>query len=258
VPERPRLAADSSPEHRVIERLLEMFAIDGGLSRRVVQLMPTNSPLLNDPVFVKDRTDLLGAAVVLTPEAMAAGRPEAINEVRNAVDFLETTLLADGREWILQTEAPSLADIEALWPLYWIASVPGALPPDQISAAQYPKVFSWLERFQAAVSSAEKALHMPKTVSGEQAMEMIVASLYNETEGRVDENDPVVQHQSLVKGQLIQVWPTDSGSGHKDLGKLVSINSKEVTIETTAGNTAVRVHAPRHGFRIGAYNEVEQ
>jgi glutathione S-transferase len=257
-PEKPQLTADLNPEHRAIEWLLEVLAIDGGLFKSVVLLMPPGIPQLKDPAFLKDRADLLDGVMTYTAEALAAARPEAINEVRNVVAFLEMTFLADGREWLLKTEGPSLADIQAVWPLHWIASIPGALPPDQISAALYPRVFSWIERFQKAVSVAEEVLPAPLTVPGEQAMEMIVTSLYNETEGRVDENDPVVQQQSFKKGQLVRVWPTDSGSRHKDAGKLVSINSKEVVIETIAGDTAVRVHAPRHGFRVCAYDEVEQ
>ena len=106
------------------------------------------------------------------------------------------------------------------------------------------------------MSTAENELPVPLTVPGEQAMEMIVASLYNETEGRIDEEGPVVQQQSHKQVQLVH-WPTDSGSRHKDVGKLVRINSKEVAIETIAGNAVVRVHAPRHGFRVCAYNETE-
>jgi hypothetical protein len=95
-------------------------------------------------------------------------------------------------------------------------------------------------------------------VSGEQEAEIRITSLYNEMEGRVDERAPVVQHQELKDKQLVIVWPTDSGSRHKDVGKLVSINSKELVIETIVGDTLVRVHAPRHRFRVYAYNEAEQ
>lgn len=41
-------------------------------------------------------------------------RPEALVEIRSSFELLETTLLADGREWILKTEGPSLADIEGM------------------------------------------------------------------------------------------------------------------------------------------------
>jgi hypothetical protein len=217
--------------------------------------MPLGLPHLKDPVFIKDRTDLLDGVMEYSAEAAAEARPHAMNELKNAFEFLETTLLADGRQWILNTEAPSLADIEAVWPLHWISLVPGALPLDQISAVSYPKVFSWIERFKEAVSSAEKALPAPLTVDGEQSLQMSVASSYNEEEGNVDENDFVVKQHGFTKGQLVRVWPTDSGSRHKDVGKLVNLNGTEVVIETIAKGAAVRVHAPRHGFRVGAIDE---
>ncbi|KAK1767507.1 hypothetical protein QBC33DRAFT_515055 [Phialemonium atrogriseum] len=254
-PERPRLAADGTPEHRVIERLFEAFTMDAGFSRRIVQLMPSDLPMWSDPAFIEDRADLVGGRGLLTAEALAAARPEAINEVKNVFELLETTLLADGREWILGTEGPSLADIEAVWPLHWSTLIPRALPADHISAILFPRVFAWIERFQRAVSAAEKSFSEPQTVSGEQAAALMVTSAYNETEGQVDENDPVVQKQGLQKGQLVQFWPTDTGSGHKDSGRLVRINSKQVTIETVAGDTTVRVHAPRHGFRVVAHSQ---
>ncbi len=94
-------------------------------------------------------------------------------------------------------------------------------------------------------------------MSGEQAAETIINSPYNEVEGQVDEHDAVVQKQKLEKGQLVRVWPTDSGSNHKELGKLVSINSKEVIIETATVGAVVRIHAPRHGFRVDACSETE-
>ncbi|KUJ24252.1 uncharacterized protein LY89DRAFT_776399 [Mollisia scopiformis] len=257
-PSKPRLAALATPEHRAIEHLLEVLAIDSGLFKSVVQLMPAHLPQLQDPAFLRDRADLLEGMMVFTPEALTAARPNAINEVKNVVEFLETTLLADGRDWVLGTHGPSIADIEAVWLLHWISAVPGALPPDQISGVLYPRVFSWIERFQRTVSSAEKLISAPQTVDGEQAMEIIVTSLFNETEGLVDENDPVVKQQGLEKGQFVQLWPTDSGSRHKDNGKLVSMDNKEVVIETAAGDAVVRVHAPRHGFQVCAFEDGEK
>ena len=43
---------------------------------------------------------------------MKAMRPEALTHIRDGFEFLENGLLADGREWILKTEKPALADIE--------------------------------------------------------------------------------------------------------------------------------------------------
>jgi hypothetical protein len=91
-------------------------------------------------------------------------------------------------------------------------------------------------------------------LTGEEAAELVLGSDYHEPEGRVDEGDALVQLQGLKKGQLVRVWPTDTGSNHKDLGELVGINHKEVVIEAKAEEGgSVRIHAQRHGFAVAAY-----
>ena len=84
--------------------------MDGGLFVRASQLLPSSLPLLKDPKFTKDREDYTGRS--WTKENMVRGRPEALVEIRRAFELLETTLLADGRDWILGTEEPGLGDIE--------------------------------------------------------------------------------------------------------------------------------------------------
>ena len=100
----------SDPEKQALERLLENWAVDGGLFVRASQLLPSSLPLLKDPKFTKDREDYTGRS--WTKENMDRGRPEALVEIRRAFELLETTLLADGRDWILGTEGPGLGDIE--------------------------------------------------------------------------------------------------------------------------------------------------
>jgi glutathione S-transferase len=100
----------SQPEEKAIEKFLEIWAIEAGLFVRASQLIPTSMPLLNDPKFTKDREDYSGRS--WSKEDIAANRPEALAAIRNGFKFLEATLLADGREWVLKTEKPTLADIE--------------------------------------------------------------------------------------------------------------------------------------------------
>lgn len=108
-PNAPRISA-SSPDQKSMERLLEYWTVDSGVFMRASQLMPTSMPLLKDEKFMKDREQLTGRS--WTKEGMEEMRPEALAEIRNAFEFLETTLLADGRDWVLKTDRPSLADIE--------------------------------------------------------------------------------------------------------------------------------------------------
>lgn len=100
----------SQPDQKALEKLLEKWVIDGGVFVRSTQLITTVLPLLRDPNFLKDREDYFGNG--WTGSAFVKKRPEALVHIRDAFDFLETGLLADGRQWILRTENPSLADIE--------------------------------------------------------------------------------------------------------------------------------------------------
>ncbi len=67
-------------------------------------------PLLNDPKFTKDREQYTGRS--WAKENVEMMRPEALVDIKSAFELLETTLFADGRDWILKTKQPSLADIE--------------------------------------------------------------------------------------------------------------------------------------------------
>lgn len=69
----------------------------------------------------------------------------------------------------------------------------------------------------------------------------------------VDVQDPT----GLQKGQEVQVWPIDTGMNNKDKGRLVGLSSHEIVIEScTKDGVKVKIHTPRHGFRIrGAFDK---
>ena len=100
----------SNPDQKAIERLLDTWTIDGGVFARAGQLIPRGR-LVDDPKFARDREDFTGRS--WNPDEMAKRRPEALAHIRDAFRLLETTLLADGRDWILNTPRPTLADIES-------------------------------------------------------------------------------------------------------------------------------------------------
>lgn len=249
----PRLGAAENTEQRAIERLLEVFNVDGGVFAWAASLLPRELPIFKDPNFLKDRADFMSGRNMLAQKSPAA-KPEALNDIRNVFEFLETTLLADGRDWVLKTERPSLADIEAVWPLHWLSGLQGALPSDQISKNHFPKVFAWIERFEKTVTAAKQKLGKVPTVSGEDAARTIVQSPYFEGAVKeVEQGEPLVKALGLRRGDNVVVFPLDSGSTHKDSGVLSSLDGKEVVFETKTdlqGSPVVRVHAPRHGFRI--------
>lgn len=96
------------PEQQFVERLLERYMVEGPVFERTAGLVPPAS--LKDPKFAEDRKGFLRRS--WKPEEMDRGRPECLLFVKNLFDLLETTILADGRRWLLDTEKPSLADLQ--------------------------------------------------------------------------------------------------------------------------------------------------
>jgi glutathione S-transferase len=107
----PSISA-SGPEAQAIERLLEFWAVDAGIFNRACQLIPANSPMMNDKSFTDDRSQFSGRPWI--KDAILSMRPEAVVDLKGTIGLLEETLLADGRNWVLKTEGPSLADIEGV------------------------------------------------------------------------------------------------------------------------------------------------
>jgi glutathione S-transferase len=104
-----RLGA-SAPEHQALERLLERWTTDAGVFSRAAQLIPTNLPSVQDGRFRKDREGFARGGFGM--EEIERVRPEAVVMIRDCFALLETTILADGREWVFGGGKPSLGDIE--------------------------------------------------------------------------------------------------------------------------------------------------
>ena len=98
----------AKPEQQFVERLLERYMVEGPVFERTAGLVP--SAAVKDPKFVEDRKGFLGRE--WEPEELDRGRPECLLFIKNLFDLLESTILADGRRWVLDTEKPSLADLQ--------------------------------------------------------------------------------------------------------------------------------------------------
>lgn len=244
------LAPATTADQRTLRRLFEHFTVDAGIFTRMTQCIPPDTPMLHDPKFQKDREAFSGTS--WEPGAHARRRPEALVCMRQAFALLEDAL-GDGRDWVLGTATPSLGDIEAVWPFDWLAQMEGAFPAEMISARLFPRTFSWMARFRKVVKEAREsnAQRVAKEVKGGEALRHVERSAFEEVE--VDEDDPT----GLREGTEVQVWPIDSGSSHRDRGKLVGLTKDEVVISarTKDEGKEVRIHAPRWGFRIKQVGE---
>ncbi|CAK7216333.1 hypothetical protein SCUCBS95973_002777 [Sporothrix curviconia] len=276
----------ASPEELALERLLDVLTVDTNVFLDSARLIPGDVPAMKDPKFGQDRMDFFGGPLIQRPpkkttSAAAAGGPptspstsapsaspallraESLAELRHAAFLLETTLLADGRSWILNTPGPSVSDIEAIWPFHWLASMPGAFLDGSgsqeaaLSPDQFPRLFAWIDRFNTTVRAARKGQPgLATKVDGVAAAQAVQTAAYFDAHAGavspVDPKDPVSRAAGLRAGQRVVLWPTDTGTSHKDVGKLARLSADEVVIEVAASDDApsVLLHAPRHGFRV--------
>lgn len=102
-----RLGAATGAE-RFVEKLLERYMVEGPVFGMAAGLVPVD--VAADPTFLADRQGMLGRS--WSKEELEEGRGECLNYVRGLFDLFETTVLADGREWVLGSHGPKLADIE--------------------------------------------------------------------------------------------------------------------------------------------------
>lgn len=232
-----------SHQDKGIEKLFQFWTVDGGVFRRAVGLLPfETSPLALDPKFLQDRTDMLGAPFL--PEAMIKARPESMAHIRACFDLVETTFLADGRPWISGANGPTTADIEAVWVFRWLVSdkgMNGALNKEHVNETMYPRTYAWIRRFDQTVANTKTM--KPTRLNGGEARAKVQEAPEGALLSTVDANDPL----GLQPGQLVEVWPIDSGMNHRDRGTLASLTLDEVCVRNTEG---LLLHFPRWNFRI--------
>lgn len=245
----PPLGA-TTPDNKALQRFFYDYTTDYGIFRWLaLALITSDLPIAQDQSFLEDRKDYCGTETLVDGDPKAV-HAECLREFAGMFAFYEN-LLSDGREYVFKTKTPSLGDIEAIWPTLFTAGMDGLLPKDQFSAEKYPKVYSWHDRFKAAVTAAEEKQGKQPTIEGDDALKAVTSAEYHDKALEVDSEDFDVKALGLSKGDLITVGPTDFGLTKRDKGKLVGINKDEVVIETsTSSGGSIRAHAPRHSFRI--------
>jgi glutathione S-transferase len=237
----------SSPIDQGIKRLLESWTVDGGVFQNSVKLIPYwhSKGNLQDTKFLDDRQKLMGGKR-MTAEEMEKGRPDGLVHIRQAFELVESTLLADGRKWILGTEGPTTADIDGVWPFMWTIMDPnmkGCLPEDFISEKKFPRTYEWVRRFNDAVKERQTDGSRPTKLDGKQVKDGILKTTADPESPAFIQDDPL----GYSKGDEVEVYPSDYGFTHKDRGVLVGLTLSEVVIRNSQG---FHLHFPRWNFRI--------
>lgn len=232
---------------RALERLLEKWT-DVVVFKYAAAAIPTSLDAVRDKTFIDDRTELWGRDWAVDHQDSL--RPEGLAVLRSNIQFLEESLLEDGREWVLGGEDMTLADIHAAWIFVWLSEMDGALPESIFGRKEYPKVWAWFDRYTKTRGPALDAMEkdgLRVEEDGKAAVARIMKSDFGEKEGQVDARDPM----GLKKGEQVRGYPTDTGFNHKDTGRLVALTSQEAVLSSEGeGGVEVRVHHPRWQFLV--------
>jgi len=239
----------STPAEVGIGKLFESWTVDGGIFANAVKMMPywQESGFLSNVKFVEDRQKLMGRK--LTAENMEAGRPDGAQHLQQVFDMLECTFLADGRDWILDTKEPSLADLDAVWPFEWLMVDPrmkDSLPMKHFNVEKYPKVFAWVERFVGELERKKKEVGEATVLTSASMSRRTLETASSPEHVSFAYDDPL----GLKQGDNVEVFPSDYGQTGRTVGAIVGLTTHEVVIRNSQG---MFVHFPRWNFTISKF-----
>ncbi|KAI1786679.1 hypothetical protein LXA43DRAFT_1032860 [Ganoderma leucocontextum] len=186
------------------------------------------------PEFLDDRSDWFGAKV--DPQAILDNQPAVISALSSHLALIEEQL-CDGREWLADTETPSLADISVHYVWDWMLSFKPLrhLKQELFDEIKFPATLAWISRMSAFIAE-EDAAHKAvlDNLTGERAAELITSSVSADL--NVVNFDEVEASRLKVKlRDLVSVAPTDNGKV-PTVGKLVALNREEVVVETVGSS----------------------
>ncbi|KAG6814207.1 hypothetical protein H0H92_000884 [Tricholoma furcatifolium] len=158
--------------------------------------------------FVEDRSLLFSAPIDV--QAVVGLQGKSLTALSSQMSLLEEQL-NDGREWLFDSELPSLADITVHFVLNWVRRV-GIRPAKELfDVSKIPKTLSWLTRVSNHLQHERDNQVVAQVITGDRAAELIVSSTH--------EQEHVVGFDVQQAGRLgfkmndrVEVTPDDSGT----------------------------------------------
>ncbi|KAF9451685.1 hypothetical protein P691DRAFT_807033 [Macrolepiota fuliginosa MF-IS2] len=194
--------------------------------------------------FVKDRSAFFGAP--LDVNAIKASRPHTMSKLASHFALVEEQL-SDDREWLFNTELPSLADISVNFLLAWAAKFPEV--ESLYDAREIPKTLKWLSRMSAHLEDKAHNQPSPRKLGGEEAAQLITSSPH-ESLSIVSFITTEADRLQLRQGDEVKIAPEDTARNFPTIGKLVALNREEVIIQVQGQKGVIHAHFPRLGFTI--------
>jgi len=193
------------------------------------------------PAFVKDRSTMGGPINV---EAIVASRGKAVSMLSTHLSLIEEQL-SDDREWLFDTELPSLADVSVHFVYVWAKSFRGV--ETLFDTNTFPKSLEWLARMTAYLERLKQGQPAVPKITGKDAAARIAAASF-EPYSVVGFDTREGARLGLKEGDEVSIAPDDTGRSFGTVGKLVALNREEFVIETRGSAGLVRCHFPRIMF----------
>ncbi|KAJ7638778.1 hypothetical protein FB45DRAFT_903796 [Roridomyces roridus] len=192
--------------------------------------------------FIKDRSAFRGAPINV--EALVASRGKNLSLLSTNLSLVEEQL-ADGREWLFDTELPSLADFAVHFVYRWVQGFRGV--ESLFDPATFPNSLKWLSRVTAHLGRLKLSQAAPPTISGTDAAALIAGSPF-EPYAVVGFDTREAARLGLKAGDHVSVAPDDNARNFGTVGKLVALNREEFVIEVVGKAGTFRCHFPRIMF----------
>jgi len=206
-------------------------------------LAPLHLPWQKFPsAFIQDRSALRGGSINV--EAMVAERGKSLSMLSTHLSLIEEQL-SDGREWLFDTELPSLADVSVHFVYAWVKTFRGV--ESLFDANTFPKSLEWLARLTAYLGRLKQSQREVPKITGKDAAARIAAASF-EPYSSVGFDVREGARLGLKAGDEVSIAPDDSGRNFGTVGKLVALNKEEFVIETKGSAGLVRCHFPRIMF----------
>lgn len=201
--------------------------------------------LIADDRFLKDRSALTGRP--WTEKSIRTQRGPALSAFISHLAIVQELLAnnassSSGGAGFVRGSQMSMADIHLLFLVQWVlAGHKGSSP--EVSPESHPDIYAWMKRCNEALPKQTKR---PARVTFASVRDQLTSS--DSRAGQSTGANGTVQDVLPFKvGMQVSVTPMDTGKSHPQVGTLLALDAREVSVATAQG---VHIHFPRIGYMV--------
>ncbi|GJE84974.1 glutathione S-transferase family protein [Phanerochaete sordida] len=226
-----------------LAKLLMRYWADSALFRLAVDSLPYAK---FDQEFIQDRKEFFGE----DPETLSENQGVRTSAIASHLALVEEQL-ADGRQWLMDTESVGLVDLAAHTFFTWMRrfkSLHGLFNEDSI-----PCTLAWITRTTELLKVAEGTNAAAFEEMAAEDAAKLIASSPHEDESTVGFEIEEGTRLSVNVGDMVSITPVDTGP-IPTVGRLLALSRAESVVEVTGSVGNIRFHFPRLEFVLRPVN----